>query len=157
MAVNLKASVIIPTYNEKENIATVIARVEALEIPIDILIIDDNSPDGTADLVKEIHKTHPGLHLIERPGKLGLGTAYVRGFRWALERDYQFIMEMDADLSHNPDDLPRLIEPCRNGQDLVVGSRYCQGVNVVNWPMNRLILSYGANKYTRWVTRLSCG
>jgi len=150
----MDALVIIPTYNEKDNIRTVIERVNALPEKIDILIIDDNSPDGTAAIVKELQATDNGLHLLEREGKLGLGTAYVTGFKWALEKGYQFIMEMDADLSHNPDDLPRLLKPCRNGYDLVIGSRYCCGVNVVNWPMKRLILSYGANRYTRLITGL---
>jgi len=150
----MRSLVIIPTYNEKENIKIVIEKLRALKIDLDILIIDDNSPDSTAAIVRETQKTMPNLHLIERPGKLGLGTAYVMGFKWALERDYQYILEMDADLSHNPEDVPRLIGECEKGSDLVIGSRYCKGVNVINWPIKRLILSYGANKYTRIVTGL---
>jgi len=150
----LKALVIIPTYNEKNNIKTVIEKLNALPLSVDVLIIDDNSPDGTGALVQSLQTQYPNLHLIQRAGKLGLGTAYVMGFRWALERDYEYILEMDADLSHNPDDVPRLIEECANGNDLVIGSRYCKGVNVINWPIKRLILSYGANKYTRMITGL---
>jgi len=145
------ALVIIPTYNEKDNIKNVLSRLD--DFGVDILIIDDNSPDGTAAIVKEIMAKTPHIHILEREGKLGLGTAYVAGFKWALERDYQFIMEMDADLSHNPDDVPRLLERCRNSSvDMAIGSRYCQGVNVVNWPLKRLLLSYGASKYTKWIT-----
>lgn len=149
---NLKSLVIIPTYNEKENITTIIERLRALPIIVDILIVDDNSPDGTAEVVRNLQTNDAHLFMLNRPGKLGLGTAYVTGFRWALERDYELILEMDADLSHNPDDVPRLISECENGYDLVIGSRYCNGVNVINWPIKRLILSYGANKYTRVVT-----
>lgn len=150
----MRALVIIPTYNEVKNIGIVIEKLQSLGLPLDILIIDDNSPDGTAQVVQDLQTRHPNLHLIQRPGKLGLGTAYVTGFRWALERDYDYILEMDADLSHNPEDVPRLIEACQRGADLVIGSRYCTGVNVINWPIKRLILSYGANKYTRVVTGL---
>lgn len=150
----MKALVIIPTYNEKNNIKTVIEKLNALPLSVDILVIDDNSPDGTGALVQSLQAQYPNLHLIQRAGKLGLGTAYVMGFRWALERDYEYILEMDADLSHNPDDVPRLIEECVSGNDLVIGSRYCKGVNVINWPIKRLILSYGANKYTRMITGL---
>ncbi|MDD5230556.1 MAG: polyprenol monophosphomannose synthase [Candidatus Marinimicrobia bacterium] len=148
----MKSLVIIPTYNEKENITTIIERLRALPIIVDILIVDDNSPDGTAEVVRNLQTNDAHLFMLNRPGKLGLGTAYVTGFRWALERDYELILEMDADLSHNPDDVPRLISECENGYDLVIGSRYCNGVNVINWPIKRLILSYGANKYTRVVT-----
>ncbi|MFA6743401.1 MAG: polyprenol monophosphomannose synthase, partial [Candidatus Neomarinimicrobiota bacterium] len=148
----MKSLVIIPTYNEKENITTIIERLRALPIIVDILIVDDNSPDGTAEVVRNLQTGDSHLFMLNRPGKLGLGTAYVTGFRWALERDYELILEMDADLSHNPDDVPRLISECENGYDLVIGSRYCNGVNVINWPIKRLILSYGANKYTRVVT-----
>lgn len=148
----MKSLVIIPTYNEKENINTIIERLRALPIIVDILIVDDNSPDGTAEVVRNLQTNDAHLFMLNRPGKLGLGTAYVTGFRWALERDYELILEMDADLSHNPDDVPRLISECENGYDLVIGSRYCNGVNVINWPIKRLILSYGANKYTRVVT-----
>ncbi|HPC35415.1 MAG TPA: polyprenol monophosphomannose synthase [Candidatus Marinimicrobia bacterium] len=150
----MKSLVIIPTYNEKDNIRTVIERLRALPIEVDILIIDDNSPDGTADIVRELQSSDSHIYMINRPSKLGLGTAYIVGFRWALERDYEYILEMDADLSHNPEDVPRLIRECENGYDLVIGSRYCNGVNVVNWPIKRLLLSYGANKYTRMITRM---
>ena len=150
----MKSLVIIPTYNEKDNIRTVIERLQALPIELDILIIDDTSPDGTADIVRELQADDPHIFMINRPAKLGLGTAYITGFRWALERDYEYILEMDADLSHNPDDVPRLIQECENGYDLVIGSRYCNGVNVINWPIKRLLLSYGANKYSRMITRM---
>jgi dolichol-phosphate mannosyltransferase len=150
----VESVVIIPTYNEKENIRTVVEKLRDLPIDLDILIIDDNSPDGTAEIVKKLRKSNNNLHILERPGKLGLGTAYVKGFRWALDKGYQYILEMDADLSHNPEDVTRLVEACKNDADLAIGSRYCDGVNVINWPIKRLILSYGANKYTRWVTRM---
>lgn len=146
--------VIIPTYNEKNNIQTVIERVNALGIDIDMLVVDDNSPDGTAEIVEKLKAEYGNLHLMKRSGKLGLGSAYVAGFKWALERDYEYILEMDADLSHNPFDIPRLINRAKEGYDVVVGSRYCDGVNVIHWPIKRLILSYGANKYTRIVTGL---
>lgn len=150
----MESVVIIPTYNEKDNINTVIEKLDKLNIDLDILIIDDNSPDGTGAIVREFQKSHKNIYLIERPGKMGLGTAYVKGFRWALEKGYRYILEMDADLSHNPDDVPRLINACKQGADLAIGSRYCDGVNVVNWPIKRLLLSYGANLYTRIVTRM---
>lgn len=150
----MESVVIIPTYNEKENIETVIKKVISLNINVDILIVDDNSPDGTAQIVKNLQKKYENLFLIEREGKLGLGTAYITGFKWALKRNYEYILEMDADLSHSPEDIPRLISKCKEGYDLVIGSRYCNGVNVINWPIRRLILSYGANKYTRIVTGL---
>lgn len=150
----MKSLVIVPTYNEKENIQAVIERLRALRIQSDILIIDDNSPDGTAQIVRNLQQKFENIHLLERPEKSGLGTAYVMGFQWALERDYEYILEMDADLSHNPDDVPRLIEECESGYDLVVGSRYCKGVNVINWPMKRLLLSYFANFYTQFITRM---
>jgi len=150
----VKSLVIVPTYNEKENIQAVIEKLRSLRIQSDILIIDDNSPDGTAQIVRNLQPKFENIYLLERPGKLGLGTAYAMGFQWALERDYEYIIEMDADLSHNPDDVPRLIEKCESGYDLVVGSRYCNGVNVINWPIKRLLLSYGANYYTRFVTRM---
>jgi len=148
----VESVVIVPTYNEKDNITTVIDKLTALNLDLHILVIDDNSPDGTGDIVKNLQKKNEHIFIIERSGKLGLGTAYVRGFHWALERGYKYILEMDADLSHNPDDVPRLIETCKNGADLTIGSRYSAGVNVVNWPIKRLLLSYGANKYTRIVT-----
>lgn len=145
--------VIIPTYKEKENIENIIRYVFQLPVEFQILIIDDNSPDGTAKIVKKLMKEFDGkLHLVERSGKLGLGTAYIRGFRWALERDYQFIFEMDADFSHNPDDLIKLHEACSTGADLAVGSRYVSGINVVNWPLQRVLMSYFASLYVRTIT-----
>ncbi len=146
--------VIIPTYNEKENIEAIIKAVFDLPKEFDILIIDDGSPDGTADIVKRLQTEFPGrLSLIERSGKLGLGTAYIAGFKWVLERSYEYIFEMDADFSHNPNDLLKLYTACANeGADLAVGSRYYSGVNVVNWPMGRVLMSYFASKYVRIVT-----
>lgn len=148
--------VIIPTYNEKENIEKIIHKVFSLEVPVDILVVDDGSPDGTALIVKELQVTYPNrLFIEERKGKLGLGTAYIHGFKWALERTYKYIFEMDADFSHNPDDLIRLREECLiNGSDMAIGSRYIKGVNVVNWPMNRVLMSYFASVYVRWITRI---
>lgn len=150
----MESLVIIPTYNEKQNIRIVIDKVNNLKIDLDILIIDDSSPDGTGAIVRELQKTYKNIFLIERPGKMGLGTAYVKGFHWALAKGYRYILEMDADLSHNPDDLPRLIDACKQDADLAIGSRYCNGVNVINWPIKRLLLSYCANLYTRVVTRM---
>ncbi|MBO4942527.1 MAG: polyprenol monophosphomannose synthase [Muribaculaceae bacterium] len=150
------AVVIIPMYNECENAAAIIDAVLALPVPFDILVIDDNSPDGTADIVKEKIRQHPGrVSIIERKGKLGLGTAYIEGFRHSLARDYEFICEMDADFSHNPDDLVRLRQAAfdRNA-DVVIGSRYVTGVNVVNWPMGRVLMSFYASKYVRLITRM---
>ena len=146
--------VIIPTYNEKENIEKMIRRICSLSKEFDILIIDDGSPDNTPDVVKELQDKEfkDNLHLVQRPGKLGLGTAYITGFRWALERDYQYIFEMDADFSHNPDDLLKLQNACENRADMAIGSRYISGVNVVNWPMGRVLMSYFASKYVRCVT-----
>lgn len=147
--------VITPTYNEKENIEKIIRKVFSLETSFDMLIVDDGSPDGTADIVKKLMKEFPGrLFIEERKGKLGLGTAYIHGFKWALERDYQYMTEMDADFSHNPEDLPRLYDACAAGADVAVGSRYCNGVSVVNWPMGRILMSYYASAYVRFVTRL---
>ena len=148
--------IIIPTYNEKENIERMICTLMALEHSFDVLVVDDGSPDGTAAIVKEMMQRFPGrVHIIERSGKLGLGTAYVTGFKWALERDYEYIFEMDADFSHNPDDVPLLYAACaRDGYDLSVGSRYVTGVNVVNWPMGRVLMSYFASKYVRFITRI---
>ncbi len=146
--------VIIPTYNEKENIENIINAVFELPLDYHILIIDDNSPDGTAQIVKNIQKKHKELHLLEREGKLGLGTAYIAGFKWALEREYNYIHEMDADFSHDPKDLVRLYEACKNGADLSIGSRYISGVNVVNWPMGRVLMSYFASSYVRLITRM---
>ena len=145
--------VIIPTYNEKENIENIIRCVFALPMEFHLLIIDDNSPDGTAAIVKRLQTEFPHLHLIERSGKLGLGTAYIAGFKWALEYQYDYIFEMDADFSHNPNDLIRLYNACaQDGADMSIGSRYLTGVNVVNWPMNRVLLSYFASKYVRIIT-----
>ncbi len=146
--------VIIPTYNEKENIEAIIRAVFDLPRVFDILIIDDGSPDGTAVIVKKLQQEFTDrLHLVERSGKLGLGTAYIAGFRWTLERHYEYIFEMDADFSHNPNDLLRLYDACANeGADMAVGSRYCSGVNVVNWPMGRVLMSYFASKYVRIIT-----
>lgn len=145
--------VIIPTYKERENIEAVVKSITSLVTPFDILIIDDNSPDGTAAIVKELQKSFANLHLIERPGKLGLGTAYIAGFKWALQRNYNFIYEMDADFSHNPLDLLKLYHACsENGADLAIGSRYISGVNVVNWPLSRVIMSYVASIYVRFIT-----
>ena len=146
--------VLIPTYNEKENIENIIRAVFNLPEMFDILVIDDNSPDGTATIVKGLQNEFPErLHIIERKGKLGLGTAYIAGFKWAIEHRYDYIFEMDADFSHNPEDLLRLKAACRdNGADMAIGSRYVSGVNVVNWPMGRVIMSYYASKYVRIVT-----
>ena len=144
--------VIIPTYNEKENIEKIIRKVRSLEGDFHVLVIDDGSPDGTAGIVKSMMGEFEGsLFLIERSGKLGLGTAYLTGFRWALERGYEYITEMDADFSHNPDDLIRLIDACKVGGDVVVGSRYCKGISVVNWPIDRVLMSYFASKYVRFI------
>ena len=148
--------VIIPTYNEKENIEKIIRYVFNLPMLFHILVVEDNSPDGTADIVKNLMKEFPDrLFIEERKGKLGLGTAYIHGFKWALARDYQYVFEMDADFSHNPDDLIRLHDACANGADLAVGSRYKCGVNVVNWPMSRVLMSYYASAYVRFVTRIN--
>ena len=147
--------VIIPTYNEKENIEKIIRAVFGLEQAFDILIIDDGSPDGTAAIVKGLMADEfaDRLHLIERQGKLGLGTAYIAGFKWSIEHQYDYIFEMDADFSHNPNDLPRLYSACHDeGYDLAIGSRYITGVNVVNWPIGRVLMSYFASKYVRFVT-----
>lgn len=151
-----EALVIVPTYNEANNISRLVGMVMELGDYIDLLIVDDGSPDGTAEIVKEKQQKFPErVHLIERSGKLGLGTAYVRGFKFALEHDYKFICEMDADFSHDPNDLPRLIEEVREGQtDVAIGSRYANGISIINWPLSRLILSYSANLYARFITGL---
>lgn len=148
--------VIIPTYNEKENISRMLDTVMSLQLQPEVLVIDDGSPDGTALLVKEKIKKYPRrIHIEERKGKLGLGTAYIHGFKWALDRGYKYIIEMDADFSHNPDDIPRLYEACsKDGADLAIGSRYITGVNVVNWPIGRVLMSYYASAYVRFVTRM---
>ena len=145
--------VIIPTYKERENIGKMIDAVLGLAGELHLLVVDDNSPDGTADIVKEAMSRYPGrLHILERPGKAGLGTAYIAGFRWALERDYASVTEMDADFSHDPEDLPRLIDCCKQGADVAIGSRYVKGGGVVNWPTNRVLLSKYASIYVRLIT-----
>jgi dolichol-phosphate mannosyltransferase len=148
--------IVIPTYNEKENIEKMIRTLLALEHSFDVLVVDDGSPDGTGAIVKGLQAEFPDrVFLIERSGKLGLGTAYITGFKWALKEGYEYIFEMDADFSHNPDDVPRLYAACaEEGADLSVGSRYVTGVNVVNWPMGRVLMSYFASKYVRMITRL---
>jgi dolichol-phosphate mannosyltransferase len=148
--------VIIPTYNEKENIERIIRKVFSFEHEFHILIIEDNSPDGTADIVKGLMKEFSGkLHIEERKGKLGLGTAYIHGFKWSLKHNYDYTFEMDADFSHNPEDLIRLRNACANeGGDVAIGSRYVTGVNVVNWPMGRVLMSYYASAYVRFITRM---
>ena len=151
----MRKLVIIPTYRERENIAAMIAKVFSLPEPFDLLVIDDASPDGTADIVRQHQAAWPDrLFLIERSGKLGLGTAYLTGFRWAHDHGYDYVFEMDCDFSHNPDDLVRLFRAAEEGADVVVGSRYVQGVNVVNWPMSRLLMSYCASIYVRLITRM---
>jgi dolichol-phosphate mannosyltransferase len=151
------ALVIIPTYNEAENIRDVVRAVMNLPQDFHILVVDDNSPDGTAELVEKMQEEFPGrLHLLKRKEKDGLGRAYLAGFAWALEHPYEYVFEMDADLSHNPSDLPRLLDELKNnGCDMVIGSRYISGVNVVNWPLSRVILSYFASKYVRIVTGMN--
>ena len=148
--------IVIPTYNEKENIEKMIRTLLALEHSFDVLVVDDGSPDGTGAIVKGLQAEFPDrVFLIERSGKLGLGTAYITGFKWALKEGYEYIFEMDADFSHNPDDVPRLYAACaEEGADLSVGSRYVTGVNVGNWPMGRVLMSYFASKYVRMITRL---
>ncbi len=146
-----KAIVVIPTYNEKENIESIINAVLKVEENINVLIVDDNSPDGTSQIVSEMKQNNPRIHLITRPGKMGLGTAYCEGFQYCLDNNFDYIMEMDADFSHNPEDIPRFLEEIEHN-DLVIGSRYITGVNVVNWPLRRLILSYCSNIYARVIT-----
>jgi dolichol-phosphate mannosyltransferase len=147
--------VIIPTYNEKENIERIIRKVFSFKKAFDILIVDDGSPDGTAQIVKSLQNEFKGLHIEERTGKLGLGTAYIHGFKWALKKNFDFIFEMDADFSHDPNDLLRLYDACKEkNNDLAIGSRYTNGVNIVNWPMSRLLMSFFASKYVKFVTGL---
>ena len=150
----MKNLVIIPTYNEKENVEKMIRKVFSLETPFELLIIEDGSPDGTANIVKTLQAEFPeSLHIIERQGKLGLGTAYLTGFKWALEHDYDFIFEMDCDFSHPPDSLEDLYKACsKEGADLAIGSRYIKGINVINWPLGRVLMSYFASVYVRIVT-----
>jgi len=147
----MKVLVITPTYNEKENIERLVQAVLKLNKTIELLIIDDNSPDGTGDIVETLMESEPRLHIIKRAGKMGLGSAYVTGFKYALQNGYEYIMEMDADFSHNPDDIPRLLEVAKD-YDLVIGSRYCNGINIINWPIERLLISYFASKYVRIIT-----
>ncbi|MBR7004682.1 MAG: polyprenol monophosphomannose synthase [Bacteroidales bacterium] len=147
--------VIIPTYNEKENIEAIIRKVFSLEGGYHILVIDDGSPDGTASIVKKLREEFPDrLFIIERNGKQGLGTAYLTGFKWSLDHDYDYTFEMDADFSHNPDDLPRLYEACKDCGGVAIGSRYCDGISVVNWPLGRILMSYFASEYVRRVLRM---
>ncbi|MCD6086597.1 MAG: polyprenol monophosphomannose synthase [Candidatus Hydrothermae bacterium] len=147
----MKGVVVVPTYNERENIEELIEKTLSTSPDIDILIVDDNSPDGTGEIAEKIAKENPRVKVLHRPGKMGLGSAYVEGFKWALKENYDFVMEMDADFSHNPEDIPRFIEKIKE-YDLVIGSRYTDGVSVVNWPISRLLLSYFANIYARTVT-----
>lgn len=151
----MRKLIIIPTYNERENMEAMVAKVLSLPGDYSILVVDDASPDGTADIVRRLMALHPErLHLLEREGKLGLGTAYIAGFRWALDRGYEAIYEMDCDFSHDPDDLLRLTAELESGADVAIGSRYVSGVNVVNWPMRRLLLSFCASRYVKIVTRM---
>ena len=151
------ALVVMPTYNEIENIERIVRNIFSLQRAFDVLVVDDNSPDGTARVVEGLMQKYPGqLHLVKRSGKLGLGTAYIAGFKWALDRDYEYIFEMDADFSHNPNDLIRLYNGCaREGNDMAIGSRFKTGVNVVNWPMSRVLLSWMASKYVRLITGMN--
>jgi dolichol-phosphate mannosyltransferase len=149
----MKALVIIPTYNEIENIENIIPAVLKQDKSIDVLIVDDNSPDGTSAVVEKLMKENKRINLLKRAGKLGLGSAYVTGFKWAIKEKFDFIFEMDADFSHDPDTLPIMLETIKDN-DLVIGSRYLNGINVVNWPLSRLILSYGASKYVRFITSM---
>ena len=149
----MKTLIIIPTYNEIDNIEKLLEQVLAKSETIEVLVIDDNSPDGTALRVKFMQSSEPRIHLLERPGKMGLGSAYVTGFKYALERDYYYIIEMDADFSHNPEDIPLLLNAAKK-YDLVIGSRYCEGVNIIHWPIKRLLISYFASKYVRTITRM---
>lgn len=148
--------IIVPTFNEADNISRLVPHLLGLEEQVDVLVVDDGSPDGTADVVKKLQKEHTDrIHLIEREGKLGLGTAYVTGFYFALERSYKYVCEMDADFSHDPEDVPRLISEVKQGNcDVAVGSRYVDGISIINWPLSRLILSYSANMYARLITGL---
>ncbi len=151
-----KAIVIIPTYNEKENILKMVQTILLLPVPYDILVIDDGSPDGTGEIVRSLQgSSHERLFLLERKGKQGLGTAYIMGFQWAVDRKYDYIFEMDADFSHNPQDLMILHQACIDGADMAIGSRYKSGVNVVNWPMGRVLMSYCASMYVRFITGMN--
>ena len=146
-----KTLVIVPTYNERDNLPPLAARLLALPVPVDLLVVDDNSPDGTGKVADGLAAKHPQIHVLHRAEKDGLGRAYCAGFAWALDRDYEYTFEMDGDLSHNPDDVPKLLDAAQ-GADLVLGSRYCNGIRVINWPLNRLMLSKGAAKYVQIIT-----
>lgn len=146
-----KTLVIVPTYNERENLPPMAERLLSLDIPVDMLVVDDNSPDGTGKIADDLAAKHSIIHVLHRAEKNGLGRAYCAGFTWALERDYEFIMEMDGDFSHNPDDIPKFVEAAQNA-DLVLGSRYCNGIRVINWPLQRLLLSTSAARYVRFIT-----
>ena len=148
-----KALIVIPTYNEINNISELIDKIMSMSSAVDILFIDDNSPDGTGVFLEEISNEKKEINLLSRPGKMGLGTAYIEGFKWAIENNYDYVLQMDADMSHNPSDIPRMLDFIKEN-DLVIGSRYLEGFNVVNWPLRRLLLSYGANLYTRILTGL---
>ncbi len=148
-----KTLVIVPTYNERENLPALVKRVFSLPVKVELLIVDDNSPDGTGQLADELAKNNPGLHVLHRAEKNGLGRAYISGFKWALERDYEFIMEMDGDFSHSPEEIPNFIAAAQDqNADCVIGTRYSNGIRVINWPLKRLILSMGAGLYVRWIT-----
>jgi dolichol-phosphate mannosyltransferase len=153
MTTNKKALIVIPTYNERENLERIAARILGVDPALDILVADDNSPDGTGAIADALHEKDPRIHVLHRKAKEGLGRAYLAGFRWALDRDYEYIFEMDADFSHNPDYIPEFLKNAAEN-DLVIGSRYCRGVNVINWPMSRLLISYCGNIYARAVTGL---
>ncbi|MBM3876540.1 MAG: polyprenol monophosphomannose synthase [Verrucomicrobia bacterium] len=146
-----KTLVVVPTFNEKDNLLPLAARVLGLPVPVDMLVVDDNSPDGTGRLADELAAKHPQIHVLHRQTKDGLGRAYIAGFKWALERGYEFILEMDGDFSHSPDDIPKFLAAAQHA-DLVLGSRYCNGIRVINWPLTRLMLSLGAGKYVRLIT-----
>ncbi len=146
-----KTLVVVPTYNERENLPVLTQRLMALPVNVDLLVVDDNSPDGTGKLADELAAQNPAIHVLHRSEKNGLGRAYVAGFKWALEHGYEFVFELDGDLSHNPDDIPMFLEAGRDA-DLVIGSRYMNGIRIINWPLSRLILSKGAAKYVKWVT-----
>lgn len=146
-----EALVIVPTYNERENLPTLVGKVLSLPTSVDLLVVDDNSPDGTGQLAEDLAAKHPQIHVLHRPGKGGLGRAYCAGFAWALERRYEFILEMDGDLSHNPEDIPMFLHAAEKA-DLVLGSRYCNGIRVINWPLKRLMLSLCAAKYVQIIT-----
>lgn len=149
-----KTLVIVPTYNERENLPRIVDRLLHLPVPVEVLVVDDNSPDGTGKLADELAAQHPAVKVLHRQEKNGLGRAYLAGFAWALERDYEFIMEMDADFSHNPDEIPNFLKAAENA-DLVIGSRYSKGIRVINWPLGRLLLSMGAAKYVQTITGMT--